>query len=47
MVYDSGQVITPRSLRAIATFLSGQPEIPYLHLGSAYNNCYMCQIDPA
>ena len=47
IVEGSGQVIPPRSLRATATFLLGQHEIAYLHLRSAYNNCYMCRIDPA
>ena len=47
IVDDSGQVITRSSLRATATFLSGQPEIAYLQLRSAYNNCYICQIDSA
>ena len=47
IVYGSGQVIPPRSIRATAKYLLGQPAIAYLHLRSAYNNCYMCRIDPA
>ena len=47
IVYGSGQVIPPRSIRATATCQLGQPAIAYLHLRSAYNNCYMCRIDPA
>ena len=47
IVYGSGQVIPPRSILATAKYLLGQPAIAYLHLRSAYNNCYMCRIDPA
>ena len=47
IVYNSGQVIPPCSIRATAKYLFGQPAIAYLHLRSAYNNCYMCRIDPA
>ena len=47
IAYGSGQVIPPRSTRAAAKYLLGQPAIAYLHLCSAYNNCYTCRIHPA
>ena len=47
IAYGSGQVIPPRSIRATAKYLLGQPAFAYLHLGSAYNNCHMCRVDPA
>ena len=45
IVYGSGRVIPTRDIASVATQLLERPEIAYLHLRSASNNCYQCRIE--
>ncbi len=45
IVYGSGRVIATAGLAAAAAKLFERPEIAYIHLRSASNNCYQCRID--
>jgi hypothetical protein len=47
IVYGSGQVAETAAIEPIATALLERPEIAYLHLRSAANNCYQCRIERA
>lgn len=45
IVYGSGGVIATEAIRARADALFSNPEISYIHVRSARNNCYQCRID--
>jgi hypothetical protein len=45
IVYGSGGVIATEAIPARADALFSNPEIAYLHVRSARNNCYQCRID--
>lgn len=45
IVYGSGGVIVTEAIPARAKALLADPEIAYLHVRSARNNCYQCRID--
>jgi hypothetical protein len=45
IVYGTGAVTPTGDLRAYAAELLGRPEISYVHVRSARNNCYQCRID--
>lgn len=45
IVYGSGGVIATAAITARADALFRDPEIAYLHVRSARNNCYQCRID--
>ena len=45
IVYGTGQVIPMDQLETTAAELLQQPEVAYLHLRSASNNCYQCRIE--
>jgi hypothetical protein len=45
IVYGSGKVIPTQEIEAVATELLQRPEIAYLHLRSASNNCFQCRIE--
>ena len=45
IVYGTGQVITSAEIGAFARDLLAVPEVAYLHLRSASNNCYQCRIE--
>lgn len=47
IVYGSGQVVATEEIEASAKKLLQRPEIAYLHLRSASNNCYQCRIERA
>ncbi len=47
ILYGTGQVIATADLEAAATALLERPEVAYLHLRSASNNCYQCRIERA
>jgi hypothetical protein len=47
IVDGSGQVIPTADLVETAAKLFERPDIAYLHLRSATNNCYQCRIDRA
>jgi hypothetical protein len=38
-------VIPPKDIEAVAGHLFERPEIAYIHLRSASNNCYQCRIE--
>ena len=45
IVYGSGRIIPTAGLVAAAAKLFERPEIAYIHLRSATNNCFQCRID--
>ena len=45
IVYGSGQVVPTDRLADAASALLDRPDIAYLHLRSASNNCYQCRIE--
>ena len=45
IVYGTGKVIPTEEIESRAAFLFQRPEIAYLHLRSASNNCYQCRIE--
>ena len=45
IVYGSGRVIATGNVVEAAVKLFERPEIAYIHLRSATNNCYQCRID--
>lgn len=46
IVYGTGQVVASAEIDAVAQDLLARPEVAYLHLRSASNNCYQCRIEP-
>ncbi len=46
IVYGTGQVVPSAEIGAVAQDLLARPEVAYLHLRSASNNCYQCRIEP-
>jgi Protein of unknown function (DUF1203) len=47
IVYGSGGVIPTLDIAARASALLARPDIAYVHVRSARNNCYQCRIDRA
>ncbi len=47
ILYGTGQVIATADFEAEATALLERPEVAYLHLRSASNNCFQCRIERA
>jgi len=45
IVYGSGKVIPTEEIAAMARRLFERPEIAYIHLRSASNNCFQCRIE--
>lgn len=45
IVYGTGAVTLTAVIRSYATQLLERPEIAYVHVRSARNNCYQCRID--
>ncbi len=45
IVYGTGAVTLTPHIRACAAELLERPEIAYVHVRSARNNCYQCRID--
>ena len=45
IVYGTGKVIPPGDIEAEAAVLLARPELAYLHLRSATNNCYQFRIE--
>ncbi len=45
IVYGTGQVVASAEIAATARDLLAAPEVAYLHLRSASNNCYQCRIE--
>ncbi len=45
IVYGTGHVVASAEIGAVARDLLAAPEVAYLHLRSASNNCYQCRIE--
>ena len=45
IVYGSGGVVPTSAIVTRALDLLADPQIAYLHVRSARNNCYQCRID--
>ncbi|MFN8444759.1 MAG: DUF1203 domain-containing protein [Caldilineaceae bacterium] len=45
IVYGTGQVVAVERIQGVAATLFERPEIAYIHVRSASNNCYSCRID--
>ncbi len=45
IVYGSGQIVATEALLGAGAALLERPEIAYLHVRSASNNCYQCRIE--
>ncbi|MBD9454039.1 DUF1203 domain-containing protein [Rhizobium sp. RHZ02] len=45
IVYGTGAVTLTPDIRSYATQLLERPEVAYVHVRSARNNCYQCRID--
>jgi hypothetical protein len=45
IVYGTGRVVPSAEIAAVAQDLFAAPEVAYLHLRSASNNCYQCRIE--
>jgi len=45
IVYGSGRRVEPHDLAVVAAELLQRPEIAYVHVRSATNNCYQCRIE--
>ncbi|MEZ2131464.1 MULTISPECIES: DUF1203 domain-containing protein [unclassified Sinorhizobium] len=45
IVYGSGAVTSTEQIPAYAAALLDRPDIAYVHVRSARNNCYQCRID--
>ena len=45
IVYGTGQVVATAELATAAAQLLERPEVAYLHVRSASNNCYQCRIE--
>ena len=45
IVYGTGKVIPTEEIESRAAFMFQRPEIAYIHLRSASNNCYQCRIE--
>ena len=43
--YGTGQIVPTPDIPAAAAKLFERPEIAYIHVRSASNNCYQCRID--
>ena len=47
IIYGTGQIVSTGSLADVASRLLDQPQVAYLHVRSAKNNCYRCRIERA
>jgi hypothetical protein len=47
IVYGTGQVVPAAALDDAASTLLAHPDVAYLHLRSASNNCYQCRVERA
>lgn len=45
IVYGTGKIIPTEEIASMAAYLFQRPEIAYLHLRSASNNCFQCRIE--
>lgn len=47
IVYGTGQVVPSAALETAAGTILERPDVAYVHVRSALNNCYTCRIDRA
>ena len=47
IVYGTGSVVPTGDIRAKAAALFEQPDVLYVHVRSAANNCFQCRVEPA
>jgi hypothetical protein len=47
IVYGTGQVVASADLEIAAADILARPDVAYVHVRSALNNCYTCRIDRA
>lgn len=47
IVYGTGLIVPPGEMTAKATDIFAKPDIAYIHVRSARNNCYLARIDRA
>ncbi|NJM30956.1 MAG: DUF1203 domain-containing protein [Rhizobiales bacterium] len=47
IVYGTGQVVPSDELETAAAEILARPDVAYVHVRSAVNNCYTCRIDRA
>ena len=47
IVYGTGQIVPTRGIEGVAAELLQRPDIAYVHVRSASNNCYQCRIELA
>ncbi|WP_420346753.1 DUF1203 domain-containing protein [Pelagibius sp.] len=45
IVYGTGQTVAPQDIEAVSTKLFERPDIAYIHVRSATNNCYQFRIE--
>lgn len=45
IVYGTGQIVPVESIHNAAAALFERPEVAYIHVRSASNNCYSCRIE--
>jgi hypothetical protein len=47
IVHGTGQVVPSAGLETAASEILARPDVAYVHVRSALNNCYTCRIDRA
>ena len=47
IVYGTGKMVATKDIVAVAEYMFDNPEIAYIHVRSASNNCYQCRIERA
>jgi len=45
--YGTGQVVPTKELATACAAIFDDPDVAYLHIRSASNNCYQCRVDKA
>ncbi|WP_374384673.1 DUF1203 domain-containing protein [Dongia sp.] len=47
IVYGTGQLVTPAEMQDAAARVLERDDVAYLHVRSAFNNCFQCRIERA
>jgi hypothetical protein len=45
--YGTGEIVEPHDVTAAAARILARPDVAYVHVRSALNNCFQCRIDRA
>lgn len=45
IVYGTGSLVTPQDLMTVAANIFARDDVFYIHVRSAYNNCFQCRIE--